>query len=64
MPVINIKKEKEENRSLKDKAKLKTAANAKKGKKLPYYSRERVYERELKIIAMEESMLISSQLFQ
>lgn len=54
VPVLNIKKEKAESKDLKSKRKAKEEAEAKKSKKLPYYAKDRIYERELKIIAVDE----------
>ena len=57
--MINIKKEKTESKELKSKQKAKEQSRVSKAKKLPYYSKDRIYERELKIVAVEESKLTS-----
>lgn len=59
VPLINIKKEKAESKELASKKKAKGSGDASKKKKLPYYSKEKIYERELKIVAVEESGLSS-----
>ena len=64
MPVINIKKEKAEDKELKSKKKIKEEKEAAKSKKLPFYSKEKIYERELKIVAVEESKITSRKVLE
>lgn len=59
VPLINIKKEKDEDLDMKSKKKAKVLNDATKSKKLPYYSKEKIYERELKIVAIDESKVNS-----
>ena len=62
MPLINIKKEKDETKDIQLKKKAKQKEDSTKSKKLPYFSKEKIYERELKIVAVEESEFISCAL--
>ena len=63
VPLIKISKEKEENKQIKEKKKLNLILKQKIKKKLPFYSKERIYERDLKILVSNESFLISSKIF-
>ena len=62
VPIINIKKEKAESKEIKSKKIAKDQTEATKSKKLPYYSKEKIYERELKIVAVDESNIKSCQI--
>jgi hypothetical protein len=53
VPLIKIKKEKEENKKIKLKKKENLVNKNKVKKKLPFFSKERIYERDLKIMASQ-----------
>ncbi len=54
VPVLNIQKEQRENKILKEKKKKNLINKQQRSKRLPYYAREKIYERDLKIMASTE----------
>ena len=61
VPLIKISKEKEENKLIKEKKKQNLLIKKKIKKKLPFYSKERIYERDLKILVSGEIVKFLNQ---
>lgn len=61
VPLIKISKEKEENKKIKEKKKQNLILKNKIKKKLPFYSKERIYERDLKILVSGEIVKFLNQ---
>ena len=59
---MKVKKEKTEQKELLIKKKINKEKKKLTAKKLPFYSKERLYERDLKIMAVDESKFKSSQI--